>query len=313
MTAKDFSEAMGALDLKYIDEAQGYAPKKRKSPLKWIAAVAAVAACAALTVVLTRQKPAQPPVADTGSSAAEIEVEIAANGVSDGIRYNTIMLLEDACDIAVTGVFTGDAQQGTIREHNGFVTYAQSENYIEITGVLKGDSVKVGERIKISQGYYYPEGENKLVSFDLLTPMNKGDSWIFFLIYNEETGSYRCAGDVDGRYPLPVGEMGEVYLKAAGITAARDKYVIENGQAVTELVEADGRYCLMQNGEIYYLSADKVQPYLDYEEQLLTLRDSIAPEDFGLYPDPWGGEEGKTQNINLPLYCAIVEKYDLYK
>lgn len=85
------------------------------------------------------------------------------------------------------------------RKETFFDIYSYST--IKVKQVLSGD-VNVGDEIKIAQncGVY----EDQFITFSEMTPMLKGDTWIFFLhqMYEDTDGLYSCVGDSDGRYPL---------------------------------------------------------------------------------------------------------------
>lgn len=77
-------------------------------------------------------------------------------------------------------------------------------NYLEVERVLKGDA-EVGEHLLINQetsinsnshGYYI------VFADDRLTPMIKGDEWIYFLQKTDE-GCYIPVNGPQGRYPMP--------------------------------------------------------------------------------------------------------------
>jgi hypothetical protein len=80
--------------------------------------------------------------------------------------------------------------------------FADAFNKIRITEVLQGDA-EVGDIIPIVQRYAFNRAQGELVTWDELTPMNKGDQWIMFLLYDSYVGAYEPAGFSDGRYPLP--------------------------------------------------------------------------------------------------------------
>jgi hypothetical protein len=82
--------------------------------------------------------------------------------------------------------------------------------------VLQGD-VQVGDIVTVVQRYAFEEGRfdngdgrNALVTFSGMTPMNKGDKWIYFLGYDETVDAYWTRGDSAGRYPVPNEEIMEI-------------------------------------------------------------------------------------------------------
>lgn len=137
------------------------------------------------------------------------DLKLVRPGMMDRIVFDDLESLEKFSEIAVAGKFTGDAEQDVSYEYSAkfgkdIVTNVRSYNNIEVTRVLFGD-VNVGDNLKIGQSYGVVDGQ--LISFDELTPMQKGDEWIFFLRYEPEIeSSYWCCGDSDGRYPIPSAE-----------------------------------------------------------------------------------------------------------
>ena len=125
---------------------------------------------------------------------------------TDRIVYYTLDELQQASDLIVIGEFIDDAEQDVEYQYNDdfkkkSVTDAVSTNEIAVHRVLKGTVPEDG--VRISQRYGILEEENQLVTFSGMTPMKKGEQWIFFLYYGEGSDSYWCAGDYTGRYPLP--------------------------------------------------------------------------------------------------------------
>ncbi|HBH94604.1 MAG TPA: hypothetical protein DDX91_02565 [Ruminococcaceae bacterium] len=122
--------------------------------------------------------------------------------------YNDLGELEKDSDLVVIGTFVKNAEQKeTYLEEfdKKTLTAVFSTNYIEISKVIKGDA-KAGDTVPVKQNYGVHE--NKYVTTSGLTPMIKGDSWLFFLKEERKeeepagTGIYMCVGDSDGRYPL---------------------------------------------------------------------------------------------------------------
>ena len=105
---------------------------------------------------------------------------------NDGKQFETIDLpyLSES-GLIVIGEFVEDAHSiiSYIYDPNfdkGIIRDSISYNRLLVTEVLKGD-VKLGDIITIQQNYRIEEGRGALVSYDGLTPMNKGDRWIYFL------------------------------------------------------------------------------------------------------------------------------------
>ena len=168
---------------------------------KIISIISALALCATLTACNKTEN-------DTANETANdfSGIKLVRWGYTDREVFDTLEELEWVSDIAVVGTFIEDSVQDLHYHYSevygkdiiGLVT---SDNKIKITRVLKGD-VEVGDCVKIRQGYAIDEG--MLITRSDLTPMIKGDSWIFFLNYTEgdDDGVYWCTGDSDGRYPV---------------------------------------------------------------------------------------------------------------
>lgn len=133
------------------------------------------------------------------------DLECIRGGVCvDRIVFEDLYSLEEAVDIVVTGKFIADAEQNITYEYDaGFgknvVTMVESYNTIEVKKVLKGD-VSAGDNLVIGQYYGIVDGD--LITFSSLTPMQKGDEWLFFLKGSGD-GNYWCWGDCAARYPVP--------------------------------------------------------------------------------------------------------------
>lgn len=162
---------------------------------KIISIISALALCATLTACNK-----------TGNETANdfSGIKVLRWGKADREVYHTLDQLERACSIAVVGTFIEDSVPDPDYHYDAFfgkevIGSVISDNKIEVTQVLKGD-VKAGDCLKIRQGYAIDNGE--LISRSDLTPMIKGDTWIFFLGCIEEADVYWCTGDSDGRYPV---------------------------------------------------------------------------------------------------------------
>ena len=98
--------------------------------------------------------------------------------------YYSLDELERFSQIAVIGEFTNDTEQKLDYEYDSefgkeILVNATSWNEIKVIKVLKGD-VPDG-LVKISQRYGIQEEPKQLVTFSEMTPIRKGDKWVFFL------------------------------------------------------------------------------------------------------------------------------------
>lgn len=136
------------------------------------------------------------------------------------IVFDSLSELEEASDIIVVGEIIDDPVTESETVYNeyfekDFFSNITSYSTIEVKQVLSGD-VKVGDKIKIAQ--YCGVLENQFITFSEMTPMLKGDTWIFFLMPSYDTNDiYWCTGDSDGRYPL----KNTTYI-STGLTANKD-------------------------------------------------------------------------------------------
>lgn len=124
----------------------------------------------------------------------------------DVMAYNTYRDLLNNCDLAVLGEFTDDPWQDidpndtTDIYHLNFSSY----NSFKIDQVLTQDgstTAEQGTEIIIRQ--FYAIKNREIISSSQLTPMLKGDRWVYFLKYDEENNTYTPLSDYYGRYPDP--------------------------------------------------------------------------------------------------------------
>jgi len=165
------------------------------------------------------------PVVKSESAIASSDIKRVGMVIGDQLGYSTLeqmlepafwgsSILEDySVDLIVIGEFIEETKTGFKYAYNEFfdkdvVVDAYAIGKFRIIRVLKGDRKK-GDVIVISKRYSFDEEDGHFVSFGGLTPMHKGDRWIYCL---HGTGSdvYYSAGDTDGRYPLPNKEIMEL-------------------------------------------------------------------------------------------------------
>lgn len=95
-------------------------------------------------------------------------------------------------------------------------------NYLRVENVIKGD-IKAGQYVLINQGVLISAGGDNAVqinSGDRLTPMFKGDRWIYFLKKNGDY--YEPVNGPQGRYPMP--GSNNVDVSNSGEIGMVDKY-----------------------------------------------------------------------------------------
>ena len=160
----------------------------------------------------------------------DTEIRRVVSGLSERISYSTLQELLEQSDywgsnnpkesgpcLVVIGELIDETKSGFEYDEElvklGFDgrSDAAAYNQLRVTEVFQGN-IKVGDIIPIVQSYAYEElrdggGGISLVSFDDMTPMNKGDRWIYFLRYKEYANAYGSIGLSDGRYPVPNTEI----------------------------------------------------------------------------------------------------------
>lgn len=191
---------------------------------KIIALTISIVLLCGLTACSSKEKAVEKQEITTQKAEA---VQETYNGVplvrvcADRMIYDNFKELEEAADLVVIGEFAEEAQQTLEYQYMGqfgkeVITGAVSSNVIKVNEVLKGEQPE-GD-IKISQRYGYDkDNNNQLVTFSDLTPMEKGDKWVFFLFWSEEDETYWTTGDYTGRYPLPTAEIKQL-CKSTGDT-----------------------------------------------------------------------------------------------
>ena len=143
------------------------------------------------------------------SSSKALPEKVLQMMTDKAVYYDLPSLLKDS-QLIVIGEYAEETEQKLVGWHNAetdtyVISNATSTNKIHIKKVLKGDPPE--EDIKISQRYGIQEKPEQIVTFSDLTPMIKGDEWLFFLKYDALNSTYWCAGDHCGRYPVPTDEI----------------------------------------------------------------------------------------------------------
>lgn len=138
-------------------------------------------------------------------------------------KFTSYEELAEYSQLVVMGTFTSDGSQVTQEYDIPDFSQAMKGDYsnkylsfntLKVEKVLKSNGkVWAGDEIIITQPYvvvYHIADEYRYYSFSQLTPMLKGDKWIYFLnpnssypeeIYGDQ--SYSAVNDYEGRYPVP--------------------------------------------------------------------------------------------------------------
>ena len=133
-----------------------------------------------------------------------LDLNLVQLGEGNRLNFFDLESLESHSEIVVVGTFVEDSTQELTYQYEEFfgkeiLAFVDSFNNIEVTRVLKGD-VNVGDTLTICQNYAVVE--DRFVTYSALTPMMKGDTWIFFLGSSDNGEYYFCTSDSDGRYPV---------------------------------------------------------------------------------------------------------------
>lgn len=153
---------------------------------------------------------------DGGFSNLEL-VNPGITETADIIIMKDLEMLEDWSHIAVVGKIVGDTVQDIEYMYDSYfekdiIVDVMSENTIEVSRVLMGD-VNVGDELRIVQRYAVVDGQ--LITFSDLTPMQKGDEWVFFLRNVRDTDKYICSADTQSRFPVSGAENNPMALSDA--------------------------------------------------------------------------------------------------
>ena len=165
---------------------------------KITAIITVLAACAALTACNKVPE----------NSHGFDDIKLVRTGVADRRVFEDLAALEEYVDLMVVGKIIDDSEQEERYHYSEFfgkdiLYFVTSTNTIEIEKVLIGDA-EIGDTLRIVQDYGIVDGD--LITFSDLTPMQKGDEWLFFLKKESDSDVYFCAGDSDGRFPVPNAE-----------------------------------------------------------------------------------------------------------
>ena len=263
------------------------------------------------------------PGCSTASSIDKSEPEVI-RVEGDRIVYSDLKSLTAASELIVIGEYADDTEQNLKYEYSerykkDVLMDAVSTNTIHVKKILKGSPDK--KELKISQRYGTEEERNALVTFSSMTPMKKGEEWIFFLYYDAVNDTYWCAGDYSGRYPLPEGAVLEACKKAKKIRSEyadwlnlqKDKIVVPAGKVgtesankvINELLENEKAKLLSgDDGNVYYFEDEEELKKIEYfEKSFKSCVDETDPAWFGVY---------ENNDINLNLYNEIINTFDCY-
>ncbi|MCM1055173.1 MAG: hypothetical protein NC394_06595 [Bacteroides sp.] len=132
------------------------------------------------------------------------DLELVLLDEGNYLRFYDLEALEDHSEIVAVGTFAENSAQEVKYKYMEYfdkevVFSVMSFNEIKVEKVIKGD-VKEGDTLKIGQEY--AEKDGRFISESALTPMMKGDKWLFFLEPSDSGEFYFCVGYSEGRYPV---------------------------------------------------------------------------------------------------------------
>lgn len=227
----------------------------------------------------------------------------------DRIIYNNLTELMNASDLVIIGEYCKNTEQ--LIEYSfsdvfnkNIITDITSCNSISVEKVLKGNTDE--KTIKISQRYGIDENQDKLITFSEMTPMNKGEQWIFFLSYDEINKIYWCSGDYTGRYPVPNEKINSICDEASTLIKERNKILYSKERIPDSKIESkmlSNEYVYTDlNGINYSLQTKEVaENVISVDNSITKCRNKLKASDFGLY---------SSDLINIELYCEILNTLD---
>ena len=235
--------------------------------------------------------------------ASDIEV---VHLEADRPIYDDVSELAESADLIVIGEFIKDSEQELIYDNGGVFVSVTSTNEIAVQKVLKG-SVD-GDTLQIVQDYGI-DRTNRLITFSDMTPMEKGDRWIFFLVYDEYRDAYWVSGDYTGRYPVPNDELISACEKVDAIRKECDEALsayteIPKSQvlSIRQNEQSDKLAISGEDGKYYSLTQKEYdEKILPIGLQIQEIEEEFKAEDFGLYDQ---------HLISLRMYSDILKQFD---
>jgi len=134
------------------------------------------------------------------------ELAVNKSAEVDRIIYTDFAALKEESELIVVGEFTDDPRQcfdpagKEVTQVLDRFDQQNSFNRFRADRVIKGD-LPEGEEIIIAQNGYVYDG--RFEHYSNLTPMLKGDKWVYFLTRYGNENFYSPLGLSDGRYPVP--------------------------------------------------------------------------------------------------------------
>lgn len=265
MRTDEFFDALGEIDEKLIINAKNTAEKPVKMSIERVSWKPFATAAACLVVVAAavvffanigkisefvkdRRGTSEATSGETGKIFSEYpesakyqytgdfsELELHEYAQVDREAYWSFDLLVQNSDLIVVGTFVDDARQSTplvMETDNEYgldyiADRGASYNKLKIEAVYKGD-IGVGSEIVIRDGYFVNDGKLMYNDSSTLTPMIKGEKWVYFL--RKQSPEYRDYYQplfAEGRYPVP-GNENTFVLTGSNHGVYDERYFHEN-------------------------------------------------------------------------------------
>ncbi len=295
MRGNELLDKMELVDAAYVEAADKVPEPRKRNKRKSVAMIA----CAAVIlivgglVLMQGLRPVSP-----GYDITELEV---VQKTDDRVVYNTFMELAAGSDLVVIGEYACKTRQDTDPDRIRPI----ATNEIKVLKVLKGD-VRKGDRLPVSQSYEILAEEQCLITFSELTPMEKGERWIFFLLKGDLSDMYWCNGDSDGRYPLPdeeiLGLMQDYKVAVDALSALLWEQEMVAPRACEEIETNGGCVYGDDSGRCYVISEEDEERFYALLEERQSVQNRVDEEKFGVYD---GGR------VKLQIYWDILNVYDL--
>jgi hypothetical protein len=225
----------------------------------------------------------------TGGMKEGTNIIGASDSIIHRVRYDSLEHLLKSSTIVVIGELIEETQAS--HRYNAEVddySYAEAYNKLRIIEVLEGNA-RTGDTIRIAQAYAFQDakqwtgndGDVILVTYDDMTPMHKGDRWIYFLVFDTHFNVYVPVGWSDGRYPIPNREIMQV--------------MDEFPRGATDFLNKSGKENWTENWKILNDAQKKAVDEIDIAS-LGVLR-------------WWDWERG--DGFNFPVYAEVLDYFDI--
>lgn len=138
-----------------------------------------------------------------------------------------------------------------------------------------------------------------------MTPMNKGEQWIFFLSYDEINETYWCTGDYTGRHPVPNEKIISICDDASSLIKERNEILNTKERISDSQLESSNEYVYTDlNGINYCLQTnEEAEKVISMDNKILACKNKLKASNFGLF---------RQNLINIELYCDILNELNVH-